>query len=367
MDDSRSSDDQPAADEARLTRMWAVPEWLQQAAGWTWRLLVLCAGLAVVLWTLGRLRVVLVPVLVALLLAALAKPLVEAMVRSGAPRIVGAWIVLVTFVGLVGGVVWVTAIGVGDQLSDADQWSEVRSEVRTWLRDGPLGLDDEEITELEDRVTEGFRNGVATIDSGRVRLVTEIAAGALLALVLFFFFMKDGPSMWRWAVGRFREDRRPAVDRAGVDAFGALAAYMRGVAFTGLIDAVAIGVALWIIGVPLVIPLAILTFFGAFFPIIGATAVGALATLVALVVNGPTEALLVAGVTLAIQQIEGDLIMPLVMRRQVRLHPAVVLVALGAGGALAGIVGAFVAVPITAMATAGGRSLRNPAGDGGPD
>jgi predicted PurR-regulated permease PerM len=133
---------------------------------------------------------------------------------------------------------------------------------------------------------------------------------------------------------------------------------MRGVAFTGVIDAVAIGVALWIIGVPLVIPLAVLTFLGAFFPIVGATVAGAIATLVALVTNGPRDAILIALVTLAVQQLEGDLIMPLVMQRQVHLHPVVVLVALASGGALAGLVGAFVAVPVAAMITGATGALR---------
>ncbi|MDW3217760.1 MAG: AI-2E family transporter [Acidimicrobiales bacterium] len=358
-----ASTDGPATAESHPSRMWPVPAWLARAAGWIWRLLLLAAALYVLLWTLGRLRVVLVPVLVALLLAALASPVSEWIARRGVPRIVGAWIVLVTFVALVGAVVWMTVVGVGNQLGDDEQWADVRSEVRTWLSDGPLGLDRDEIDDLEDRVVGSVRDGFTTLDTGRVRLVVEMTTGALLAVVLFFFFVKDGPSMWGWVVGRFRDDRRGVVDRAGRKAFSALAAYMRGVAFTGIVDALAIGLALWIIGVPLVVPLAILTFFGAFFPIVGATVVGALATLVALVVNGPTDALLVAGVTLAVQQIEGDVIMPLVMRRQVSLHPAVVLVALAAGGALAGIMGAFVAVPITAMAVAGGRALREPPSD----
>ena len=343
---------------AKDGRVWAVPAWLERGSSWTWRLLILGAGLAAVLWVLGRLRVVLVPVLVALLLAALAAPLTERMTRRGVPRIVAAWVMLALFASAMAGVAWLTVVGVGDQLVDDAQWDEVRTEIRTWLMDGPLGLSGDDVDSLEDRVTEGFRDGATSIDAGRVRLVTEIFGGVFLAIVLFFFFVKDGPPMWTWVVSRFRGDRKGAVDAAGREAFDALAGYMRGVAFTGLVDALAIGVALWLIGVPLVVPLAILTFFAAFFPIVGATLVGALATVVALVVNGPTDAVLVAGVTLAIQQLEGDLIMPIVMRRQVSLHPAVVLVALGVGGALAGVVGAFVAVPITAMVTAGGRSLR---------
>lgn len=133
---------------------------------------------------------------------------------------------------------------------------------------------------------------------------------------------------------------------------------MRGVAITGAVDAVAIGVGLLIIGVPLALPLAGITFVASFFPIVGATTAGALAATVALVTNGPGDALLVALLTLVVQQVEGDVIMPLVMARQVRLHPAAILTALAVGGAVAGIVGAFVAVPIAAMATAAGSALR---------
>ncbi len=335
--------------------IWRVPDWLERGAGWTWRMLVIGAGLVVVLLVLGRLRIVLVPVLVALLLTAFACPLVNWLVAHRVPRLAASWLTLLSVVAVLAAVTWIAVVGVGDQLVNDTQWDDVRSEVRGWLRDGPLGLSQEEVVQFERRASDVIVDGVTTFDAGRVRLVSEILGGIFLTIVLFFFFLKDGSSMWSWTVGRVRPHRRDKVDEAGHAAFGALSGYMRGVAITGVIDAAAIGLALWFIGVPLVIPLAILTFFGAFFPIIGATFAGALATLVALVVNGPVDAALVAGVTLAIQQIEGDLVMPLVMRRQVSLHPAVILVALALGGALAGITGAFVAVPFAAMAAAAGR------------
>lgn len=347
--------------------IWRVPDWLVRASGWTWRLLVLGAGSLVVLLVLGRLRVVLVPVLIALLLTALASPVTSWLTSHRVPRIVAAWVTLLLVVGVVVGVVWVTAVGLVDQLLDDAQWDDVRTEVRRWLREGPLDLTSQEVAQLERRARDVVVDGATTIDAGRVRLVTEIVGGVFLTVVLFFFFTKDGPSMWGWLTGHVRQHRRAEVDEAGRAAFAALTGYMRGVAITGFIDAVAIGIALWIIGVPLVVPLALLTFFGAFFPIVGATVAGALATVVALVVNGPVDAVLVAGVTLAIQQLEGDVIMPLVMRRRVSLHPAVILVALGIGGALAGIIGAFVAVPFAAMLAAAGGVVRQSDRSADPD
>ncbi|MEQ8843204.1 MAG: AI-2E family transporter [Acidimicrobiales bacterium] len=354
---NRPAGDAVASDE-RPGRVWPVPSWLDRGAGWTWRLLVIGAGVVVLLLMLSRLRIVLLPVLIALSLAAFAAPLTDLLTRGRVPRIVAAWVTLLLLVALIGGVGWFTATGINNELVDNAEWDDVRTEVRTWLRDGPLDLSTSDVTELENKVEGALTDGFTTIDAGRVRLVTEVAGGIFLTIVLLFFFVKDGPTMWRWLVDRVRSDRRAAIDEAGSAAFSALSGYMRGVAITGLVDAVAIGIALWLIGVPLVLPLAVLTFFAAFFPIVGATLAGALATLVALVVNGPVDAILVAAVTLAIQQLEGDIIMPMVMRRQVNLHPAVVLVALGIGGALGGIMGAFVAIPITAMATAGAHSLR---------
>ena len=342
------------------TPVWSVPVWLDRGAGWAWRMLVLGAGVVVLLLAISRLRVVLVPVLVALALASFAAPFTERL-AARLPRLVAAWIMLLLLVALLVGVGWFTATRVGDELVNDAQWEQVRTEVEAWLQDGPLGLSAAEVDDLEDRVRRAVTDGVTDFDAGRVRLVVEIAGGIFLTIVLMFFFMKDGEIMWRWMTDRVRVDRRETVDDAGRAAVASLSGFVRGVAITGIVDAVAIGVALWLIGVPLVVPLAVLTFFAAFFPIVGATVAGALATVVALVVNGPGDAILVAAVTLVIQQLEGDVIMPVVMRRQVRLHPAVVLVALAAGGALGGIIGAFVAIPITAMVTAAAETVRGQA------
>jgi predicted PurR-regulated permease PerM len=180
--------------------------------------------------------------------------------------------------------------------------------------------------------------------------VTELIAGLLLALVLLFFVLKDGYRIWDWIVSLVPGRRREGLREVGSASWSTLGHYLRGVASVALFDAVTIGVALAILGVPLVLPLAVLTFFGAFFPLVGAFTAGFVAALVALVSEGVVTALIVVGVITAIQQLEGDVIYPVLVGRQIRLHPVAILLVLTAGAVVAGIVGALFAVPAAAVA-----------------
>jgi predicted PurR-regulated permease PerM len=167
--------------------------------------------------------------------------------------------------------------------------------------------------------------------------------------VLLFFLLKDGRPLWRWLLRRVPESSRPAAAEAGRNGWRTLTAYSRGTVAIAAIDAIGIGLALLLLGVPLALPLAMITFLGGFVPIIGATVAGSVAVLVALAAKGPTTALLALAAVIAVQQIEGNLLEPLIMKRQVQLHPVVVLVAVTAGTLIGGIAGAFVSVPITAV------------------
>lgn len=338
---------------------WALPQWLERSARWVGRLLVLALGVVTTLWLFSRLRVVFVPVLVGLLLAALSAPIASTLVRWRVPRLLAAWATLLLVVGLLGGTGYVVGSSVGSELASGTEWEDVYAEVRSWLETGPAGLTETEIDDLEKGLQDSLVGGLQSVGVSRATAVAEIIGGLFLALVLFFFFVKDGPEMWSWLLSHVRSRRRPTIDVGGRAAFESLQAYMRGVAVTGMVDAILIGIVLAVVGVPLVVPLTVLTFFAAFFPIVGATLAGGLATTVALVTIGVREAVIIAVATLVIQQVEGDVVMPLVMRRQVSLHPAVILVVLGIGGALAGIVGAFVAVPIAAMLTAAAGAIND--------
>jgi predicted PurR-regulated permease PerM len=180
-------------------------------------------------------------------------------------------------------------------------------------------------------------------------LLAEVITGLIVAVLLCFFLLKDGAEMWAWVLRLVRKGSRDDTDEVGKRVYTALAGYVRGIAMVGFVDAVLIAIALLIIGVPLVVPLAVVTFFAAFVPLIGAFVAGLLAVLVALVSGGLLDALLVLGAIILIQQVEGHLLYPLLMSRAVHLHPAVIVVALAAGGILAGIIGVFLAVPVAGV------------------
>jgi predicted PurR-regulated permease PerM len=225
-------------------------------------------------------------------------------------------------------------------------------EVGVVLADPPFNLSREEINTSIDRGIDRLRENSGPLSKGLQHgaiLLGEIVTGLILAILLTFFFLKDGVVMWRWVIEFVGPARRDAWDEVGARIFTALGGYVRGIALVGLADALLIGLALFVIGVPLVVPLMILTFFGAFLPLIGAFVAGLTAVLIALVSNGFIAALLVLGAIVAVQQIEGHVLYPLLMGRTVHLHPAVILIALGVGGIVAGIIGVFLAVPVAGV------------------
>jgi len=220
------------------------------------------------------------------------------------------------------------------------------------IASGPFGLDRAEVQSaidgLSDRLHASSGDIAAGVLSGAI-IVGQIVAGVLLTLVLLFFFVKDGARLWVWAVRLFPENVRERVDEAGRRSWGVLGAYVRGQALVATVDAVFIGIGLALLGLPLVLPLAVLIFVAAFVPIVGAFTAGAAAVLIALVSKGAGVALIVLALNLVVQQLEGNVLYPLIMRRTMELHPVATLLAVGAGGVLAGIIGALVAVPIAAI------------------
>jgi putative heme transporter len=244
-------------------------------------------------------------------------------------------------------------VGQFDQLGE-DLERSVR-EIEDWLVDGPLGLREEQVRTYTDSIVERLSGDSEEVRSRVItgaQVAAEVLAGLALTGVLTFFFIKDGDRISAWLLNRVRSPRRELARLTGRRAWETLAGYLRGTAITGAIDAVFIGIGLALLGVPLVIPLALLTFFGAFFPVIGAPLAGLVAVLIALVSGGPGTALAVLALVFVVQQVESYLLAPSIMGRMVRLHPVVVLVALTSGGVMAGIIGAFLAVPITAVCVA---------------
>lgn len=333
----------------------SVPRFLEVGASWAWRFVVVLAAAGVFIWIVARLRIVVVPVLISALLAAMIAPLVD-LVGRAVPRLVAVWLTLIGILAALAGIGFLVQTPVRRAVDDLrSQWRTAIDDVKDWLSTGPLGLDADRVDRTFDSIGEAARNyasGLFDEPAGIARMATEIVTGVLVIAVLTFFLVKDGRVMWSWFLDRLHPARRPTVDAAGAAAFRSVQGWIRGVVITGVAEAVMVGAALFIIGVPGALPLAIITFFGAFIPIVGATLAGVLSTAVALTTEGVGTAVVVAIVFLVIQQIEGDVLLPLVMRRQISLHPAVVLLALAVGAAVAGLIGAVVAVPITAAVVA---------------
>ena len=331
-----------------------VPILLAGAAAWSWRLLVIGAAGTMIAFVLIQLYVVVVPVILALFLAAALEPLVARLRRHGWPPALATATVFFTTLAVVGLLfVWI-GTNVADELSDVgERVEEGIDDVREWLQGDPLNLSPERLDQLEEDLTGSFSaggsGGAAGVSRG-ARTVTEVFGGVVLLLFTLFFVLKDGFRMADWFKERIAPAQRDdAVELAG-RARRIMRLYLVATGLTGLIDGVLIAIALLVLGVPLVLPLAVLTFLGGFFPLVGATLAGLVAALVALVDGGFTTALLVVGVTILIQQIEGNLLQPLILERAVRLHPLVTVVAVGAGLLVGGLLGAFLSVPLVAIA-----------------
>ncbi|MBQ0979320.1 MULTISPECIES: AI-2E family transporter [Micromonospora] len=348
-DPGATSDPGATTSGAGPRQSWAALPWLVRTAVlWSACLVVIVAGL----YLLGKIAVLLAPLAIALaatiFLTALLDPVLLLLRRLHLPSALAALCTVLLLLGIlvgVGALVWNLTASQFDQLSQELTQGVERS--RDFVT-STLPVTEAQLDRLVDQARQGL-SGSSPDPVAGARTATEVFGSALLALVLLFFLLKDGRSMWHWLVSRMSGATQPVMAEAGRAGWQTLGAYSRGTMLIAAIDALGIGLALVVLRVPLALPLALITFLGGFVPIIGATVAGAVAVLVALAANGPTTALLTLAAVIAVQQIEGNLLEPLVMKRQVRLHPAVILVAVTAGTLIAGIAGAFVSVPITAV------------------
>lgn len=331
----------------------APPRWLHAAAEWGWRLLVVAAAAYVLVHALAYLRVVVLPIIIALLLTSLLLPLVRELRRRGLPNAAAAGIVLVSGIALIATVIALILPSMVSQFSElGTQVREGVDKAGTVLAEPPFNLSKQDIRDRIDEGMKSLRKNSGSIGSGVVSgavVLGEFLTGLIITLLLTFFFLKDGERIWSWVVSLTGERRSTPVQEIASRSFTALAGYVRGIAMVGLVDSVLIGIALLVIGVPLVVPLMILTFLGAFLPLIGAFSAGLAAVLIALVSNGLVPALAVLGVCVAVQQLEGHLLYPVLMSRAVNLHPVAIVVGLAVGGILAGVIGIFLAVPVASV------------------
>jgi putative heme transporter len=355
---TRGSEDRPLVVRRADTR---VPMWLDTAAQYAWRGLVLIVGLAAALYAVTRLYLVTLPVILALVLCTLFVPPARRLERRGVPRLGAAGIVVLGGFGAFAGLVTLLAptfIVQAQELGPTIQTAT--TDVLIWLEE-TFGYDRAQV-EAFARDTfatlEGFTSTVVSQIGSIAVAVGEALTALSLAAVLLFFFIKDGGQIVDWFLRLTPAQHRDDVRAVGTRGWVALSGFIRGTAAVALIDAVGIGIGLAIVGVPLVLPLSLLVFFGGFVPVVGAFVTGILAVLVALASNGLQSALIVTGIVIAVQQIESNVLQPTIMRRAVALHPVVTLTVLVAGTMLIGIIGAFLAVPVTAVIAAVANELR---------
>jgi predicted PurR-regulated permease PerM len=352
MDTPTTADERPADDGASHLD---VPRPVRVAAEWSWRLLVIAGAVVATLLLANRLKVLLLALFVALLVSALLAPAVRVVQRGvRGSRGAATAIVLVLCMALLVGLVSVLTVEASGQFSDlSSKFGDGIHQIRGWLRD-TFGVDETRLQQYVQDVVDAVkanRGGLLAGALSGTRIAFEVLSGAAIALFATVFFLLDGRQIWSWLVSLFPRRSRPGITEAGGRSWLVLTAYVRGTVLIAFVDAVSIGIALALLRVPLALPLAVLVFFGAFVPIVGAFVTGFVAVVVALAGRGPLVAIAVLVAIIVVQQVEGHLLQPLVMGRLVRLHPLGVVLAVTAGTVLAGLVGAVVAVPLAAVLT----------------
>jgi predicted PurR-regulated permease PerM len=350
----------PAPDDSRGARMQAASRVLATASA---QFLLIVAAVVVLGYVLGRLWVILLPIVLGLLIATVLWPPTRFLRKHGWPPALAASVVVVVFLAAFGGLIAAIAPSVADQVVElGDQASGGLQDLQERLQGPPFNIDEQQIGDAVDSVINNIQGNAQNIASTAVSGASAVGSGLinlLLALLLCFFFLKDGTRWVPWLSAQTGPRAARHVAALSYKTWSTLSEFIRQQALVGFIDALFIGLGLWIFDVPLVIPLSVLTFFGAFIPIIGAFVAGAFAVLIALVDEGLTTALIILGIVLLVQQIEGNVLQPIIQGRGFNLHAGVVILAVTAGGSLAGITGAFLGVPVAALIAVVYRYIRD--------
>jgi predicted PurR-regulated permease PerM len=330
-----------------------IPRGLKVATAYSWRFLVVAAAIGVAIWLIIQLKLLVIPLLVAILVTALLWPAFSWMLRHRVPRWLAIVIAVLGTLAVVAGLLWLVIWQV------SRQWASVQErtiaaidQFRDYLIDGPLHLTAAQIDDLLAQAGALLQQQAQLLWSGALALgstLGHVVVGALLALFILLTLLADGGGIWRWTTRLFPVNARPAVDGAARSGWVMVVNYARTQLLVATIDAVGIGLGAFLLGVPLAIPVAVLVFLGAFVPIVGAVVTGAIAVFLALVYNGPWIALWMLIVVLAVQQIEGHVLQPLLMGSAVKVHPLAVVLVVAGGAMIAGIPGALFAVPLAAF------------------
>ncbi|SDJ90854.1 Predicted PurR-regulated permease PerM [Cryobacterium psychrotolerans] len=330
-----------------------IPPGIRLAGAWSWRLLAIAGAAAVLIFLIIQLRLIVIPLLVAVLVSALLVPFVSFLVRHRWPRGLSVALALLGTLAVVGGLIALAASQIAAGSSDLTQRFEASVEkLKAALLASPLQLTESQLNDYLDQANQAIQSDSQVFITGALSVgssVGHLVAGFLLALFSLLFILIDGKGIWDWIVRIFPRRARAAVDGAGIAGWSTLGNFAKVQILVASIDAVGIGVGAALLGVPLAVPIGILVFLGSFIPIVGAVATGIVAVIIALLFNGPGYALAMLGVVLLVQQVEGHVLQPLIMGTAVKVHPLAVVLAVGAGSLLAGIPGALFAVPVAAV------------------
>jgi predicted PurR-regulated permease PerM len=349
-----------------------VPSWLATGSAWAWRLLLLAVVIYLVARLLGILYIVVVPCIAALLLTAVLQPLTSRLRRAGLPALAATWVTLLIAAAVLGGLVTLVANRVSaDYPTLLAETKHTTAQVQSWLAGPPFHLKNNNVQKFLNNIPSYLSKHKSLVEGTVVtggKIASEFFGGLVLMIFVLFFLIKDGERIWNWLLGAMRTDTARRMDRAGHASWLVLVYYMRGTVVVAAIHAVVVGVALWIMGVPLAVPLAVVVFVAAFVPLVGLLVAGALAVVVTLATKGWVDAVILLGILIVEDQLEAHLLQPQVVGKMIRLHPLAVILSLAAGGILAGIPGAVVAVPIVAVITRALPELRRTEPeDPGPD
>ncbi|MFC8533904.1 AI-2E family transporter [Streptomyces sp. NPDC057249] len=338
---------------ARPDPVAAIPWGMRVAAEAGWRLLVLAGTLWVLMRVISAVQLVVLAFVAALLVTALLQPTVARLRRHGLPRGLATAVTAISGFVIMGLVGWFVVWQVMDNIDTlSDKVTKGIDDLKNWLLASPFHVTDKQINDIAKNLSDTVGTNTEAITSAGlqgVTVVVEFMTGALLAMFSTLFLLYDGARIWQWVLKLVPAQARPGVAGAGPRAWRTLTAYVRGTVIVALIDAIFIGLGIYFLNVPMAVPLAVFIFLFAFIPLVGAVVSGALAVVVALVTEGVFTALMVLAVVLAVQQIEGHVLQPFILGRAVRVHPLAVVLSVAAGGMIAGIGGAVVAVPLVAV------------------
>jgi len=323
-----------------------VPDALQVTAAVAWRLLVVLVAAGVVLYLLVLLRLVTVPIILAMFVATLLYSPARWLRARGVPRGFAAALVVLLALLVAAGAIALIVPPIVSQVGN----------VGTSLSQGALAAG--QLFGVPQPQAEVDRLVGSVVAYLQDQLVTglfvsgEVLAGFLLMVAILFLFLRDGERIWEWLVGLLPVRAQDEAKDGGAITWQTLRQYVRGTALVAVIETVLVSLTLLVVGVPLVLPLALLVFLGAFFPLVGILVAGAAATLVTLVSSGPGPAAFVAAAIALVHVLEGNVLFPFIAGRTLRLHALAILLAITAGSVLAGPFGAFLSIPLTASAYA---------------